>query len=57
MPNLMVQSFIDTVPTAAGGVRYGGTLARTAQLQIDGANSYLDRQLAYGFIPALAAAH
>jgi len=56
MPNLMVQSFIDTVPTAAGGVRYGGTLARTTQLQIDGANSYIDRQLAYGYIPALASA-
>ena len=55
MPNLMVQSFIDTVPTAAGGVRYGGTLARTIQLQIDGANSYVDRELAYGFVPALAA--
>jgi levansucrase len=56
MPNLMVQSFIDTVPTADGGVRYGGTLARTIQLQVDGANSYVDRELAYGYVPALAAA-
>ena len=56
MPNLMVQSFIDTVPTPDGGVRYGGTLARTIQLQIDGANSYVDRELAYGYVPALAAA-
>jgi len=55
MPNLMVQSFIDTVPTSSGGVRYGGTLARTIQLQIDGANSYVDRELAYGYVPALAA--
>jgi levansucrase len=47
----MVQSFIDTVPTAAGGVRYGGTLSRTTQLKVDGANSYFQRQLAYGFIP------
>jgi levansucrase len=55
MPNFMVQSFIDTVPTPDGGVRYGGTLARTIQLQVDAANSYVDRELAYGFVPALAA--
>ncbi|HST80626.1 MAG TPA: glycoside hydrolase family 68 protein [Kineosporiaceae bacterium] len=52
LPNFMVQSFIDTVPTAAGGVRYGGTLSRTTQLTVDGSNSYFQRQLAYGFIPA-----
>jgi levansucrase len=55
MPNFMVQSFIDTVPTANGDVRYGGTLARTIQLQVDAANTYVDRELAYGYIPALAA--
>jgi levansucrase len=56
LPNLMVQSFIDTVPTSSGGVRFGGTLARTTQLAIDGSNSYFVRQLEYGYIPALAAA-
>ncbi len=53
LPNLMVQSFIDQVPTA-NGPRFGGTLAPTLQLGIDGANSYLTRILPYGYIPAMA---
>jgi levansucrase len=51
LPNLMVQSFIDTVPTAAGGVKFGGTLAPTLQMQIKGANTYLTRVLPFGYIP------
>lgn len=54
MPNLLVQSFIDTVPTANGPV-YGGTLAPTLQLAIDGANSYLTRVLPYAYIPPMKA--
>jgi levansucrase len=56
MPNLLVESFIDTVPTADGGVRYGGTLAPTLELELDGATSRLVDELPYGYIPALRAA-
>ena len=52
MPNLLVESFIDTVPTADGGVRYGGTLAPTLELELDGATSRLVGELPYGYIPA-----
>ncbi len=53
MPNLLVESFVDTVPTADGGVRYGGTLAPTLQLSITGNKTKLVRELPYGYIPAL----
>jgi levansucrase len=56
LPNLMVQSFIDTVPTHDGGVKFGGTLAPTLQIEVDGSNTYLTHQLGYGYIPATAAA-
>lgn len=52
MPNLLVQSFIDTIPTPNGPV-YGGTLAPTLQLDIRGTNTYLTRVLPYGYIPAM----
>ncbi|WP_370524277.1 glycoside hydrolase family 68 protein [Cellulomonas sp. APG4] len=54
MPNLLVESFIDTVPTADGGVRYGGTLAPTLEIELDGAarTSELVAELPYGYIPA-----
>jgi levansucrase len=51
MPNWLVESFIDTVPTPDGGVRYGGTLAPTLRLEVEGSNTYLVEQLDYGFIP------
>ncbi|HET9647314.1 MAG TPA: glycoside hydrolase family 68 protein [Microlunatus sp.] len=54
MPNLIVQSFIDTVPGPNGPI-YGGTLAPSLQLQIDGANTYLSRVLPYAYIPAMKA--
>jgi levansucrase len=53
MPNLLVESFIDTVPTANGGVRFGGTLAPTLQLQLRGSRSRLVDELDYGYIPAM----
>lgn len=57
MPNLLVESFIDTVPTGDGdAVRYGGTLAPTLQLEVDGTRSRLTGTLPYGYIPAMAAA-
>jgi levansucrase len=51
MPNLLVESFIDQVPLPGGGIREGGTLARTLQLEVDGLRSYLVGQLDYGYIP------
>lgn len=57
MPNLLVESFIDTVPTGNGDeVRYGGTLAPSLQLAIDGTTTRLTGTLPYGYIPALRAA-
>lgn len=53
MPNLLVESFIDTIPTADGPV-YGGTLAPTLQLEIEGRETWLSGVLPYGYIPALA---
>ena len=54
MPNLLVESFIDTVPTADGGVRYGGTLAPTLEIELDGdaRTSALVDELPSGYIPA-----
>jgi levansucrase len=51
MPNLLVESFIDQVPLPEGGIREGGTLARTLQIDLDGNRSYLVGQLGYGYIP------
>jgi levansucrase len=51
MPNLLVESFIDQVPLPGGGIRSGGTLARTLQLDLDAQRSYLIDQLDYGYIP------
>ncbi len=53
IPNWLVESFIETVPLAAGGERFGGTLAPTLRLAVDGASTYLVEQLGYVFIPAL----
>ncbi len=52
MPNLLVQSFIDTIPGANGPV-YGGTLAPTLQLDIVGSNTYLTRVLPYAYVPPM----
>jgi levansucrase len=51
MPNLLVESFIDRIPTANGEVS-GGTLAPTLRLAIDETNTYVVEQLDYGYIPA-----
>jgi levansucrase len=55
MPNLLVESFIDTVPLPDGGVRYGGTLAPTLEIEVDGFTTELVSTLPYGYIPALRA--
>ncbi|MYS88718.1 MULTISPECIES: glycoside hydrolase family 68 protein [Streptomyces] len=51
MPNGLVESFIDTVPTPDGGTRFGGTLARTLVLSLKDDRTRLAGQLDYGFIP------
>jgi len=53
MPNLLVESFIDTLLTPSGPVS-GGTLAPTLRLAIEHANTYVVEVLDYGFIPATA---
>jgi levansucrase len=52
MPNWLVESFIETIPTA-GGELFGGTLAPTLRLQVDGPRTYLAERLDFGFIPAM----
>jgi levansucrase len=54
MPNLLVESFIDTIFTQPGqqGPVYGGTLAPTLRLEIHDTNTYVVEQLGYGYIPA-----
>jgi levansucrase len=49
MPNWLVESFIDTVPPEI----FGGTLAPTLRIEVDGLRTYLLEQLGYGFIPAM----
>jgi levansucrase len=51
MPNWLVESFIDTVPTNI----FGGTLAPTLRLTQEDSSTYFVEQLDYGYIPALAA--
>jgi levansucrase len=54
MPNLLVESFIDTIftqPNQQAPV-YGGTLAPTLRLDIRGSNTYVTGVLGYGYIPA-----
>jgi levansucrase len=53
MPNWLVESFIDTVPTGNGGEIFGGTLAPTLRLVAEGSNTYFVEQLGYGFIPPM----
>jgi len=54
MPNFLVESFIDTIPRAGGGDPvYGGTLAPTLQLAVQGSHTALTGVLPYGYIPAL----
>ncbi|MFI7601888.1 glycoside hydrolase family 68 protein [Actinoplanes sp. NPDC049681] len=54
MPDLLVESFIDTIFTQPGEQApvYGGTLAPTLRLEFRDANTYMVQQLGYGYIPA-----
>ena len=46
MPNLLVESFIDTLQTPNGPLS-GGTLAPTLRLEIRDSNTYVVEQLGY----------
>jgi levansucrase len=49
MPNWFVEGFIDSV-----GDRFGGTLAPTLRLEVNGTQAWVAEQLGYGSIPAMA---
>lgn len=53
MPNLLVESFIDTVPTATGGEVFGGTLAPTLRLDLRRTRTRLVEELDYAYVPAM----
>jgi levansucrase len=50
-PQGFAESFIDEVPTGDGGSRFGGTLAPTLKLSLNGDSTKIDSELDYGFIP------
>ena len=51
MPNLLVESFIDTLNGPDGPI-YGGTLAPTIELGVEGDTTWVEDVLPYGYIPA-----
>ncbi|MEP7766011.1 glycoside hydrolase family 68 protein [Sanguibacter sp. 25GB23B1] len=53
MPNMLVESFIDTLPGPEGPI-YGGTLAPTLGLGVEGSETWLESVLPFGYIPAMA---
>ena len=53
MPNGMVTSFIDNVPTSNGDYRIGGTEAPTVKIVLSGNRSYVERVFDYGYIPPM----
>ena len=52
---LLVESFIDTLPTADGGAKSGGTLAPTLGLDVQDDQTSLDVEYDYGYNPAMEA--
>jgi levansucrase len=55
MPNGLVTSFIDSVPTGEGGtqVRIGGTEAPTVGIKIKGQQTFVVAEYDYGYIPPM----
>ncbi|AKA22708.1 glycoside hydrolase family 68 protein [Pseudomonas chlororaphis] len=53
MPNGLVTSFIDSVPTADGGIRIGGTEAPTVEIRIKGQQTFVVAEYDYGYIPPM----
>lgn len=53
MPNGLVTSFIDNVPTTDGNYRIGGTEAPTVKIVLTGNRSFVERVFDYGYIPPM----
>ncbi|WJV53440.1 glycoside hydrolase family 68 protein [Prodigiosinella aquatilis] len=53
MPNGLVTSFIDNVPTGNSTYRIGGTEAPTVKIVLEGDRSFVDSVYDYGYIPAM----
>ncbi|WDU65606.1 glycoside hydrolase family 68 protein [Pseudomonas poae] len=53
MPNGLVTSFIDSVPTTGDDYRIGGTEAPTVRIVLKGARSFVQEAYDYGYIPAM----
>ena len=53
MPNGLVTSFIDNVPTTDGNYRIGGTEAPTVKIVLTVNRSFVERVFDYGYIPPM----
>lgn len=53
MPNGLVTSFIDSVPTTGEDYRIGGTEAPTVRILLKGDRSFVQETYDYGYIPAM----
>ncbi|MEX5542033.1 glycoside hydrolase family 68 protein [Pseudomonas poae] len=53
MPNGLVTSFIDSVPTENGDFRIGGTEAPTVRIELHGDRSFVREAYDYGYIPPM----
>ena len=53
MPNGLVTSFIDSVPTTGDDYRIGGTEAPTVRIVLKGARSFVQEAYDYGYIPPM----
>ncbi|KPY60615.1 Levansucrase [Pseudomonas amygdali pv. sesami] len=53
MPNGLVTSFIDSVPTSGEDYRIGGTEAPTVRILLEGDRSFVQEVYDYGYIPAM----
>ena len=53
MPNGLVTSFIDSVPTRDGDFRIGGTEAPTVRILLQGDRSFVREAYDYGYIPPM----
>lgn len=53
MPNGLVTSFIDSVPTSGQDYRIGGTEAPTVRIVLEGDRSFVREVYDYGYIPAM----
>jgi len=53
MPNGLVTSFIDSVPTDGNNYRIGGTEAPTVKIELIGDRSFVVESFDYGYIPPM----